>query len=379
MLRRRIAFLTAVVLLLLTCPALAYEQKTATLHYDGISIKLDGQYLTPRDINGNEVNPFIIDGTTYLPIRAVAAALGLEVGWEQETQTIRLTSGAAADRKPGRPNQDYINKSEAEAVLKYPGITILLDGRRVEPRDVNGRAVDPFVIDGTTYLPIRAVASALGLTVQWEKVTKTVLLYNGSAQAAAGSHPEHAAYEKVLEEYRGYFTAPFGELGLSDDESRYDEEAVYERFPYIDFAQWEHIAVRYCLSVDHPERTMAECLDAGYAFYDLNGDGTDELLLRSIEGHGLGSIYSWNGMDAMLCLRAIGGNKQFSYVHKDGTVSVFWAGGGASEERYRLADDGFSASLTETIGIPHENREAVFMTPPADEADIPWRPLFPEG
>jgi hypothetical protein len=66
--------------------------KTATLQYDGITIFLKGEKLTPKDAVGQVVEPFIINGTTYLPIRAVAEALDLTVGWDGETKTITLSS-----------------------------------------------------------------------------------------------------------------------------------------------------------------------------------------------------------------------------------------------------------------------------------------------
>ena len=173
--KRKIAACLAVLFVLTALvPAHAYEQRTETLHYRGISILLDGAYLTPRDVTGAEVNPFILSGTTYLPLRAVASALGLEVDWEQETQTIYLRSGGEKQTAAGHANTAAAYT--AQAVLKYPGIRIILDGRVLVPRDVNGTAVDPFVIDGTTYLPIRAVASALGLAVDWDDATLTVLL-----------------------------------------------------------------------------------------------------------------------------------------------------------------------------------------------------------
>ena len=182
--RKRIATVLVMILIITAISsAFAYTQKNATLYYNGISIKLDGDYLTPRDVTGAVVNPFIIDGTTYLPIRAVASALGLNVAWEQETQTIRLTSGAPAVRTAGEPNT--MPASTASAVLKYPGIRIVLDGNTLTPKDVNGSVVDPFVIDGTTYLPIRAVSSALGLGVDWDAASRTVLLTSGSGQTAA--------------------------------------------------------------------------------------------------------------------------------------------------------------------------------------------------
>ncbi len=236
MLHRRIAILLAAALLLAAAvPALAYAEVPVTIHYTGISLKLDDVYLTPKDAKGAPVNPFVLDGTTYLPIRAVASALGLNVAWEQETQTIRLTSGAAADRTPGAPNTA---ESFADVVLKYPGITIYLDGEKLVPKDVTGKVVDPFVIDGTTYLPIRAIASALGLTVDWDGETKTVLLYTGTQSETptdgpgTAAEPAQPAEDAVLtagtltdgvytNEYFGFrCTVPEGWTGADDEALR---------------------------------------------------------------------------------------------------------------------------------------------------------------
>ena len=62
--------------------------KTTELHYNNIKIMLNGKELAPKDANGNAVEPFIIDGTTYLPVRGVASALGLDVSWDGATQTV---------------------------------------------------------------------------------------------------------------------------------------------------------------------------------------------------------------------------------------------------------------------------------------------------
>ncbi len=56
------------------------------------------------------------------------------------------------------------------------GITIVLDGDVIDPRDANGNPVDPVIYDGTTYLPVRAIATALGKEVSWDGRTKTVYL-----------------------------------------------------------------------------------------------------------------------------------------------------------------------------------------------------------
>ena len=47
--------------------------------YDNIKIFMDGEEVTPKDGNGQSVEPFIYNGTTYLPVRAVSNAIGKEV------------------------------------------------------------------------------------------------------------------------------------------------------------------------------------------------------------------------------------------------------------------------------------------------------------
>lgn len=60
--------------------------------------------------------------------------------------------------------------------VDYSNIKVTLDGNPVNLVDVNGSPVEPFAISGTTYLPVRAVADALGLNVDWDQATSTVVL-----------------------------------------------------------------------------------------------------------------------------------------------------------------------------------------------------------
>lgn len=80
--------------------------QTAELTYRNIKVELDGKSVALKDANGNAVEPFIIDGTTYLPVRAVSEALGLEVGWNADTNTVILTSAGEtpATPKPSTPS-----------------------------------------------------------------------------------------------------------------------------------------------------------------------------------------------------------------------------------------------------------------------------------
>ena len=90
----RVFALVMVCILVLGAAAFAAEgyTKQLTASYVGVSLVVDGMPIVPRDVNGNTVEPFIVDGTTYLPVRAVAEALGKEVSWDGDTKTVFIGS-----------------------------------------------------------------------------------------------------------------------------------------------------------------------------------------------------------------------------------------------------------------------------------------------
>ena len=51
----------------------------------GINLKINGQTFTPTDVNGNAVEVFAYNGTTYVPLRAISQAFGKNVGWDGST------------------------------------------------------------------------------------------------------------------------------------------------------------------------------------------------------------------------------------------------------------------------------------------------------
>lgn len=72
-------------------PAMGYDgTKTIQAVFKNIKICVDGVAMTPRDTAGKEVEPFIYNGTTYLPVRAVGEAVGKEVTYDGSTNTVYL-------------------------------------------------------------------------------------------------------------------------------------------------------------------------------------------------------------------------------------------------------------------------------------------------
>ena len=58
----------------------------------------------------------------------------------------------------------------------FTGVSLYIDDEKFTPTDANGKAVEPLLYNGTTYLPLRAIGEALDVEVFWDNATKTVYL-----------------------------------------------------------------------------------------------------------------------------------------------------------------------------------------------------------
>lgn len=56
--------------------------------YMNVKLVIDGEEIIPKDANGNIVEPFIYNGTTYLPVRAIGEAFNKDVHWDGGTATV---------------------------------------------------------------------------------------------------------------------------------------------------------------------------------------------------------------------------------------------------------------------------------------------------
>jgi len=70
----------------------------------------------------------------------------------------------------------FAKQSEEIIKILYSNIKIMIDGVEYEPKDANGYPVEPFIYNGTTYLPVRGIANAFGSSVNWNPETMTVSL-----------------------------------------------------------------------------------------------------------------------------------------------------------------------------------------------------------
>ncbi|WP_265445926.1 copper amine oxidase N-terminal domain-containing protein [Acetivibrio straminisolvens] len=70
---------------------------------DNIKIYYNGELQAFTDTDGSKISPVIINGRTYLPLRAISELVGVDIEWDGNTQSIYLTSNAENPANTGTP------------------------------------------------------------------------------------------------------------------------------------------------------------------------------------------------------------------------------------------------------------------------------------
>ncbi len=106
----------------LSVTATAAGQRRTIEVEDGIKISINDARFIPRDNNGKKVPVFLYEGTTYVPVRAVCEAAGMEVAFDSKTRTVELTTPDwELTQRP--ESKDYISGEEAkEIALEDAGV-----------------------------------------------------------------------------------------------------------------------------------------------------------------------------------------------------------------------------------------------------------------
>ena len=82
---------------------------------DGIGITLNGATFIPRSANGKQVSVFLYNGTTYVPVRAISEAMGMDVSFNSATRTVVLTTADRTASQQGA-SSDYITAERAKQI-----------------------------------------------------------------------------------------------------------------------------------------------------------------------------------------------------------------------------------------------------------------------
>lgn len=137
------------VLTVVNATAASVTQRTATFVIGSSTYTVNGTEYSM------DVAAYVKDGRTYLPVRYVAYALGVDpenIFYDAATQTVTLLKGTTA-----------VQLTIGSNVLKVNGISLTMD-------------VAPEIVSGRTMLPFRFIAQALGASVGYDEATQTVTM-----------------------------------------------------------------------------------------------------------------------------------------------------------------------------------------------------------
>lgn len=115
---------------------------------ENIKISIDGNMLT-----GLDQPPVMVNNRTLVPVRALYEALGAEISWNPDTETVTAT-------KDGETIQMTIGSKE---IYKNGSFHCTTD-------------VSPKIINNRTLIPARLAAELYSRTVGWEQTTQTVTI-----------------------------------------------------------------------------------------------------------------------------------------------------------------------------------------------------------
>lgn len=102
--------------------------------------------------------PFLSEGRTLVPVRFLAESLGYAVSWDPASRTVTLTGSSLA-------------------VIRIDDTDWTFNG---QPRRFD---VPPKIYKDRTYLPLRAIAEAIGADVAWDGDSQTVIVSRLGQQA----------------------------------------------------------------------------------------------------------------------------------------------------------------------------------------------------
>lgn len=133
--------------------------------------------------------PFLLNDSTYIPLRDLADAFGMYVEW------------AGADRQAILISGNKMLIVSAGANLK-PGGSVLWSGSSTQYFDQTA-----LIVSGRTYLPLRFVLETFGFTVEYDSAQRRITLSGEISQPSGYSDFIYGVQSVIVESIRSFDTA----------------------------------------------------------------------------------------------------------------------------------------------------------------------------
>ena len=108
---------------------------------------------------GIDVAPFIVNGSTMIPLRGLLELMGAEITWYGEDQSIDIDNGTFFIHLQIDNKLVYV-RHPSYGDIRYTLLSI------------------PVIVEGRTFIPLRFVSEQLGYNVEWNGETQEITITN---------------------------------------------------------------------------------------------------------------------------------------------------------------------------------------------------------
>lgn len=149
----KIAILVAVMMLVMSFSSTGFASwldQTIKASYRNISVFVNGTMKQAKTATGTVVEPFIVDGTTYVPLRGIAEMLGYQVSFNPTTYRIDITGTDISTLSQKIIQQEATIKSLEAKIASYEKLDLDdLEEDLIDDYDkVGGLTVEDIILKG---------------------------------------------------------------------------------------------------------------------------------------------------------------------------------------------------------------------------------------
>lgn len=164
-----------------------------------ISIVLNNEVVT------TDVEPFLKDNRTFVPVRFISEKLGFKVDWNEKAQLVTITN-----------NNKKIELTIGNKEAKVDGKAAMID-------------VAPLLKDNRTFVPLRFISENFGVKTSWDAKTYRVILETDPTKEL-NLTPEEKEYYDMAKGLEDDLRIKFDEMKsyLFDNASKYNETELKE-------------------------------------------------------------------------------------------------------------------------------------------------------
>lgn len=144
---KKVCLLVFVLVILLNGQVFAGEKSPANIELNGIKVQ------------AGELEPYIEEGITMVPLRWIAENLGKNVTWDSATYTAGINTN--------------LEKISGEfGVGNKDNVIVVIEGRPLY-EDTDRVSV---IIEGSTFVPLRPISDALDINISWDAENSKVIM-----------------------------------------------------------------------------------------------------------------------------------------------------------------------------------------------------------